>query len=256
LSKSGMLDGNSEFASDESESVDRMRCVTADPLNAVPNDLHEVYSLTIPIDDDDGDAKTIRWYARRNSGEVASRKPVEWGVHVADVEARLKKILDNLSLGDTLNRCLILAARYHDHGKRRTVFQSILGNKNYPEQCWAKSGKHRGLTIAEKYRHEFGSLHDLPTATELEITEVERELVLHLIASHHGRARPHFPMEEIFDPSSTPDIDVATASSVPQRFGRLQIKYGRWGLAYLESLLRAADWSASANPSVELEVRT
>jgi CRISPR-associated endonuclease/helicase Cas3 len=32
----------------------------------------------------------------------------------------------------------------------------------------------------------------------------------------------------------------------------LQQKYGRWGLAYLESLLRAADWSASANPSSEV----
>lgn len=256
LSKYGMLDGNSEFANDVSETLDRMRCATVDLLDAVPNDLHEVYHVAIPIDGDDGGEKTIRWYARRNSGEVASRKPVEWEVHVSDVEIRLKQILDKLSLGDALNRCLMIAARYHDHGKRRSLFQSILGNRNYPEQCWAKSGKHRGLTIAEKYRHEFGSLHDLPTAPELEITEVERDLVLHLIASHHGRARPHFPMEEVFDPSSTPDIDIATATSVPQRFGRLQIKYGRWGLAYLESLLRAADWSASANPTSELEMRS
>jgi hypothetical protein len=36
---------------------------------------------------------------------------------------------------------------------------------------------------------------------------------------------------------------------VPRRFARLQRKYGRWGLAYLESLPRAADWAASANPS-------
>ena len=256
LSKYGMLDGNSEFANDVSETLDRMRCATVDLLDAVPNDFHEVYHVEIPIDGDDGGEKTIRWYARRNSGEVASRKPVEWGVHVADVENRMKTILGNLRLGDALNRCLMIAARYHDHGKRRSVFQSILGNRDYPAQCWAKSGKQRGLTIAEKYRHEFGSLHDLPTAPELEITEVERDLVLHLIASHHGRARPHFPMEEVFDPSSTTDIDIATASSVPQRFGRLQIKYGRWGLAYLESLLRAADWSASASPSSELEMRS
>jgi len=38
---------------------------------------------------------------------------------------------------------------------------------------------------------------------------------------------------------------------------KLQRKYGLWGLAYLESLLRAADWAASANPSeyVEDDVR-
>jgi CRISPR-associated endonuclease/helicase Cas3 len=256
LSRNGMLDGLSEFASDVSESSDRIRIPTVDLLDTVSNDLHEVYNVAIPNEDDEVGAKMIRWFARRSSGEVASRKPVEWDIHVADVVNRMKTILDKLTLGDELNRCLMIAAKYHDHGKRRSLFQSILGNRNYPEHCWAKSGKHRGLTVAEKYRHEFGSLHDLPTAPELEITETERELVVHLIASHHGRARPHFPMEEIFDPSSTPEMDMATASTVPQRFGRLQIKYGRWGLAYLESLLRAADWSASAHPSSELEVQS
>ena len=40
------------------------------------------------------------------------------------------------------------------------------------------------------------------------------------------------------------------AAEVPRRFARLQRKFGRWGLAYLESLLRAADYAASANPSI------
>jgi len=39
------------------------------------------------------------------------------------------------------------------------------------------------------------------------------------------------------------------ARQVPQNFARLQRKYGRWGLAYLESLLRAADYDASAHPT-------
>ncbi len=40
------------------------------------------------------------------------------------------------------------------------------------------------------------------------------------------------------------DVD-AIAAEVPRLFARLQRKYGRWGLAYLESLVRAADIMAS-----------
>ena len=97
-------------------------------------------------------------------------------------------------------------------------------------------------------------MHDLPSAEVLGVSDPERELILHLIAAHHGRARPHFPADEAFDPLATTQSDATLANEVPQRFGRLQRKYGRWGLAYLESILRAADWSASANPSSELEV--
>jgi CRISPR-associated endonuclease/helicase Cas3 len=76
-----------------------------------------------------------------------------------------------------------------------------------------------------------------------------KELVLHLVAAHHGRGRPHFPADEAFDPQATFAENFRLAAEVPQRFARLQRRYGRWGLAYLESLLRAADWDASANPS-------
>lgn len=43
----------------------------------------------------------------------------------------------------------------------------------------------------------------------------------------------------------------AESMRIMQRFAALQRQYGRWGLAYLESLVRAADYAASANPSVE-----
>jgi len=70
--------------------------------------------------------------------------------------------------------------------------------------------------------------------------------VLHLIAAHHGRARPHFDTEEGFDPERPSAYTEKLRLDTPRRFARLQSKYGRWGLAYLESLLRAADWAASA----------
>jgi CRISPR-associated endonuclease/helicase Cas3 len=72
---------------------------------------------------------------------------------------------------------------------------------------------------------------------------------LHLVAAHHGRGRPHFPAEEAYDPKATDEKNSTVAAQVPQRFARLQRNFGRWGLAYLESLLRAADYAASATPS-------
>ena len=74
---------------------------------------------------------------------------------------------------------------------------------------------------------------------------VVQDLVLHLIAAHHGRARPHFPAGELFDTEHPENKAALIAREVPRRFGRLQHKYGRWGLAYLESVVRAADAIAS-----------
>lgn len=251
LNSAGMLDGGSETADDVSETADRCRSTDED---TVPSEFHEVFGLALPAEDEDDDPNVLRWVARRNTGEVKSRKPVLLNGHLSDVERRLTEILSGLSLGDSLNNCLKIAARFHDDGKKRLVFQSMLGNRNAPNVWWAKSGRRSGIRLEEKYRHEFGSLSELPAAAELGITEDERELVLHLIAAHHGRARPHFPSDEVFDPNQQQQASDELAMTVPQRFGRLQRRYGRWGLAYLESLLRAADWSASANPSPEGEI--
>jgi CRISPR-associated endonuclease/helicase Cas3 len=70
-------------------------------------------------------------------------------------------------------------------------------------------------------------------------------LILHLIAAHHGRGRPHFPADEAFDPKYPDERCAEIARQVPRRFALLQRRFGRWGLAYLESLLRAADYLAS-----------
>ena len=57
------------------------------------------------------------------------------------------------------------------------------------------------------------------------------------------------PENELFDPGS-PQADMdEVGTRVMERFARLQRRYGRWGLAYLESLVRAADYAASAAPS-------
>ncbi len=98
---------------------------------------------------------------------------------------------------------------------------------------------------ATKYRHEFGSLIDMAKTEEFRALPPEmQDLVLHVVAAHHGRARPHFTGEEAFDLENAAE-GAAIAPEVPRRYARLQRRYGRWGLAYLESLVRAADAQAS-----------
>jgi CRISPR-associated endonuclease/helicase Cas3 len=208
-------------------------------------------------EEDDGDIAPGRfwhWYELPTSGDSdgskASNKAVAWQVHTDDVVRNVVHMVQRLALADELQHALTQAAYLHDFGKKRKLFQRILGNMN-GNILLAKSGKkkqHFGLK--EDYRHEFGSLLDLENETDfLELADEMKELVRHVIAAHHGRGRPHFPEDEVFDPEPKGQSLSKIAAEVPQRFARLQRKYGRWGLAYLESLLRAADYDASANPS-------
>jgi CRISPR-associated endonuclease/helicase Cas3 len=104
------------------------------------------------------------------------------------------------------------------------------------------------------YRHEYGSLIDIvqhdPDFAKL--SEDAKDLALHLIAAHHGRGRPGFPAEECFDPERPELIATAVSREVPLRYGRLQRRFGRWGLAWLESLVRASDYLASDSTTGDL----
>lgn len=73
---------------------------------------------------------------------------------------------------------------------------------------------------------------------------------MHAVAAHHGRARPHFPVVESYDPELKDEVVKALVREVPHRFDRLQLRYGRWGLAWLESILRAADVLGSEDEEV------
>ncbi|MGD9417390.1 MAG: type I-G CRISPR-associated helicase/endonuclease Cas3g [Verrucomicrobiota bacterium JB025] len=164
-----------------------------------------------------------------------------------------------------LHRCIVVAAQLHDLGKNRAQWQQNIGNHTYdptkPETILAKSDPGmRPRSVVEHYRHEFGSLNDANASAEFTaLNEDEQDIVLHLVATHHGRARPHFPHNEIFDYSAGengPEVAFEIATEIPRRFARLQNRFGRWGLAWLESILRAADYAASAGIVVPGEIST
>ena len=94
----------------------------------------------------------------------------------------------------------------------------------------------------------------LDAATGADLVEHPcRDLVLHLIASHHGHGRPQFA-ERSFDRETALDTNRDMALEAMQRFARLQARYGWWGLAWLEAWLKAADGIASAGLDEGAEV--
>jgi len=195
-----------------------------------------------------------RWYVRpRSADDDASKtalQEIRLSAHTNQVGEYARRIGAALDLPGDMQVALELAGRFHDLGKRRELWQRSIGNPQ-PTEWYAKSGRDWKPMDITSYRHEFGSLFDVHLEDEFQILSADlKDLVLHLIAAHHGRARPHFPADELLDPDpkqNQPAIE-ALAVEVPRRFARLQRKYGRWGLAYLESMLRAADWAASNKP--------
>jgi CRISPR-associated endonuclease/helicase Cas3 len=220
-----------------------------------------------PEDEDIESPKVWRWFVRKP--EVANERsqiayPLQ--LHLNEVKWWAAQVVGRLMDADSeIARAVILAAWCHDLGKRRERWQRSLGNDDYPNEVYAKSGSRNGRPplrprdfLRNDYRHEFGSVLDLcdesqPYYAEFIMMGPEmQDLVLHLIAAHHGRARPHFPPEEAEDDEHI-QAAAKLAIETPQRFARLQQRYGRWGLAYLESLVRAADYTASANPNTAVK---
>ena len=165
--------------------------------------------------------------------------------HDADVEKYARIIAEKIGLPNEFIDLLAAAGFRHDLGKNREWWQKAIGNV---EGCitnpLAKSkNNYFDHSFNQYYRHEFGSLVETLEETEIE-NHPHRDLILHLIAAHHGYARPHFP-ERAFDRNQPKPVNQAIAHEVMLRFNSLQRKYGWWQLAYLEAVLKAADALAS-----------
>lgn len=214
--------------------------------------------LVQPItSDDDGDAIRSIVFLFPPSNK---NKPEDQSLddHVGAVEFEAERIADALELAasDPIRIALLFAARWHDEGKKAPIWQRFVYGSDANGQFKGKSSKTRDPKSLLGYRHEFGSLlrihhadrhgthvDDLPSDADA------RELALHLIATHHGMGRPHFP-SAIYHDFSDVERDSIQLETI-RRFARLQRKYGWWRLAWLENLLRCADAIASADDEAE-----
>jgi CRISPR-associated endonuclease/helicase Cas3 len=234
-----------------------LRLRTDDPDDPRAAGMRGLITIRSPEVDDDDAAQSRPWYwfETRPLGESIRRasQPVTLDRHAADVEQQLAAMLERCPLDGALEQALRLAARWHDLGKRREAWQRGIGRpSSFADTWYAKSASGWRPRFERHYRHEFGSLLDVTSLPEFAaLDEPDRDLVLHLVAAHHGQARPHFEPEHADDPAHPPKIAAAMAAETPRRFARLQRRFGHWGLAYLESILRAADWHASSQRALE-----
>jgi CRISPR-associated endonuclease/helicase Cas3 len=163
--------------------------------------------------------------------------------HHSWVERCARALASRLLLPDDWANVLALAARLHDEGKRAPRWQEAF-NAPHPGGPYAKTRGPINQHRLEGYRHEFGSLPYAEADPAFnELPEELRDLVLHLIAAHHGYARPLIPIGGCDD--APPSKLQERARDAALRFARLQRRWGPWGLAWWEALLRAADQQAS-----------
>ena len=164
--------------------------------------------------------------------------------HQAHVASEAARIAATLNLAEKDRAMLVAAARHHDDGKEAARWQRAF---NAPREGgpYAKTAGPVNRRVLNGYRHELQSMLDAQKdgLDGMDRSDPRFDLALHLIAAHHGNARPAIGIEGC--DSLPPTAAARRAREVALRFARLQRQWGPWGLAWWESLLRAADQRAS-----------
>jgi len=222
--------------------------------------------------------------ARRASGEDPrsyTKRWMELGQHLQEAEKHATTITGALKLPPDVGGAVRTAVRWHDVGKAlereingqtQRPFQNMLLEAGVPEHgdprsglLYAKSNRRGGPPAG--FRHEVASALAYLAGPDVD------DLVAYLIGAHHGKVRllpspwnddepwdangvrlydrvpvAALPCETAGEPVR---LDPALFLSSPLRPGwqgriaRLLDRLGPFELAYLEALVRIADWRAS-----------
>jgi CRISPR-associated endonuclease/helicase Cas3 len=218
-------------------------------------------------------------------------RSVELSAHCADVETLAREYATRCGLGAWLSEHIALAAWLHDVGKADRRFQLMLRGGSEveffkDETPWAKSAMSPGAREQRRIARlksgypGGGYLHAVQSVAMLQARrddvrqclqkvdaskEADLDLVLHLVASHHGECRPFAPALVDYSPIDVSlgghesktfgslDFEATTSrndlhrldSPLADRFWGLVEKYGWQELCWLEAILRLADHRAS-----------
>lgn len=175
-------------------------------------------------------------------GRSASPNPQLLEEHQEAVVRHVTRLATAVGLPETYVCALELTARLHDIGKKDERWQRSF---NAPQDgIYAKTKGPVFRSHLGCYRHEFGSLFYLSRDLMFQELSLDlRELVQHLVVSHHGLGRPIIESGD-FD-AAPPSLLRGQALDAALRFAKLQKRWGPWGLAWWEALFRAADQQAS-----------
>ena len=196
-------------------------------------------------------------------------QPIPLLAHLEGVAVWSRRLATGCGLPEAVVHDVALGA-LHDLGKAEPRFQvmlhwgNVLAAATAPEPL-AKSGMAPGHWAALRwarerarvpagFRHEFVAVALLDAEGALLATANDPTLVRYLVGVHHGRGRPFPPV--IPDPAPQHCVvqyaghDLAARSDHSlerlehgwaETFWQLNRRYGYWGLAYLEAILRLGD---------------
>lgn len=219
-------------------------------------------------EEDEAGSEADRFSDEDDASSSSGSKAVPLPEHLQGVADHARRFAEACRLPPPLAGAVERAGLLHDLGKADPRFQALLrGGRPAPrEELLAKSGEmpqgraaHERARKAAGYpsggRHELLSIRLAESAPDLLPEDPDlRDLVLHLVGSHHGHCRPFAPVVfdekpvavawKFRDQALAADSDHGLErldSGVADRFWRLTRRYGWWGLAWLESILRLAD---------------
>lgn len=209
--------------------------------------------------------------------EIGGSKEVPLGEHELATSDLARSIAQSVGLALSYENVVAIAGAHHDDGKIDPRFQRMLAGGRKPTRVLAKSRGHSRSDVIRLYkalgisgwRHEqlsaamvwdrFRSdsnydLDESSLASVGQLSEAEKELVVRLVGTSHGRGRSAFD-SGVDGLCADRELNQKLDSSINELFGfglweslvaRTDELYGYWGVAYLEAIVRAADARESA----------